>query len=264
MWIGKFIAGMLGYAYAGFFGAVIGLFIGHIIDKQFSSLLNPLSAEQQREIERVFFATVFSLLGKMAKSDGRISEREIGHTEQLMSQMGLSAEHRREAIELFREGAKPEFSVDSVVERFNATCGNRLNLKTMLLNYLISLAIADGDLKASEEAVLQEIAAKLGFSGAMFGRLIDMIRAQSQFRSDQGHRPGAAAANELQTAYQALGVGPESSDSEIKKAYRRLMSENHPDKLMGQGLPEDMIKLATERSQEIRTAYDIIVKHRRG
>jgi DnaJ like chaperone protein len=52
------------------------------------------------------------------------------------------------------------------------------------------------------------------------------------------------------------------SDQEIKRAYRKLMSQYHPDKLIGQGLPEDMLEVATEQAKEIQVAYDLIKKHR--
>ncbi|MEQ9210373.1 MAG: DnaJ domain-containing protein, partial [Pseudomonadales bacterium] len=70
--------------------------------------------------------------------------------------------------------------------------------------------------------------------------------------------------SELDLAYKALGVSSDCSDAELKKAYRKLMSENHPDKLMGQGVPEDMVKMANERSSEISKAYDLIREHRKG
>ena len=64
-------------------------------------------------------------------------------------------------------------------------------------------------------------------------------------------------------AYEALGITEQTSDKDAKRAYRKLMSEYHPDKLMGQGVPDDMIKVATERSQEVQAAYDLIKKSRK-
>jgi DnaJ like chaperone protein len=84
-----------------------------------------------------------------------------------------------------------------------------------------------------------------------------MILNQSRFSGN-----GATSESSIADAYKALGLTSESTDQEIKKTYRKLMSQNHPDKLMGQGLPEDMIKVATERSQEIQAAYDYLKKHR--
>lgn len=267
MWLGKFIFGVLGFALGGLFGGMLGILIGHLIDKRIILAIHQLNPQKQQEVEQVFFATVFSLLGKLAKADGRISEQEIQHAEQLMASMGLTAEHRLEAIRLFKQGAQTDFSVRETIATFNAVCGNRLNLRQMLLNYLVSQAIADKVLAPAEEAVLREIAELLGVPAMFLSRFIEMIKAQTQFRQTHGHgyqQRATVTDNELQTAYRALGVTPDDTNADIKKAYRKLMSENHPDKLMGQGVPEDMVKLATERSQEIQTAYDIIVKSRRA
>ena len=73
---------------------------------------------------------------------------------------------------------------------------------------------------------------------------------------------GGAAANELDRAYQVLGVSPDVDDTTLKRAYRRLMSENHPDKLASKGLPESMREMAEQKTQEITHAYDLIKQAR--
>ncbi|MBT7227587.1 MAG: DnaJ domain-containing protein, partial [Gammaproteobacteria bacterium] len=95
---------------------------------------------------------------------------------------------------------------------------------------------------------------------------IAMIKAQAQFKDSNAGGSGArgqATATQLSAAYTALGVKQSNSDSQIKRAYRKLISDNHPDKLIGQGMPEDMVKLATERTQEIQKAYELIVTSRK-
>jgi DnaJ like chaperone protein len=137
-----------------------------------------------------------------------------------------------------------------------AVCGHTKDLKQVLLVYLIVMALADGHFHPAEEALLGEIAGYLGYDQPTFKRLIEMVLNQSNFGGQ------ANSAEALEGAYKALGVAKENTDAEIKRAYRKLMSQYHPDKLMGQGVPEDMIAMATEQAKEIQLAYDLIKKNR--
>jgi DnaJ like chaperone protein len=139
-----------------------------------------------------------------------------------------------------------------------AVCGHTHSLKQMLLIYLIVMALSDGRVDPAEERLLIDIARHLGYDQAAFKRMLDMVLNQSHFAGDQ-----ATSATALDDAYKALGVSKESSDQEVKRAYRKLMSQYHPDKLMGQGVPEDMIAVATEQAQEVQVAYDLITKSRK-
>lgn len=265
--IGKILGFIFGFFAGGLFLGLVGLFIGHLFDRGYARQQSPMSAEELHRIQASFFNTLFLLLGHLAKADGRISETEIKLTEGLMDHMGLTADHRREAIRLFKSGAEPDFNPDVTLQEFRRLSSRSPNLVRMLLVYLINLAMADGALDDVEANVLRRVAEQLGFSGFAFEQLLRMIQAQNAFAGASGgsysHAQAAPRADELALAYQALGVTASASDAEVKKAYRKLMSEYHPDKLMGQGLPEDMIKAATERSQEIQTAYDIIKKSRK-
>jgi DnaJ like chaperone protein len=136
-------------------------------------------------------------------------------------------------------------------------CGHTRNLKEMLLIYLIVMALADGHFHPAEEELLTDIAGRLGYGREAFKRLMDMVLNQTHFGGGQVSTEAA-----LDDAYKALGVSRESSDAEVKRAYRKLMSQYHPDKLIGQGMPEDMIKMATEQAKDIQLAYDMVKKQR--
>jgi len=205
-----------------------------------------------------FFETAFTLMGHVAKSDGRVSEQEVALTEQLMARLGLSGEHRQEAIALFKRGSSPGFDVDAQLREFSVHCGSHPNLRQMLMVFLFSTAMADGAISAEEHTLLRRIAIAAGFSDAQFEQLLRMFAAQEQF----GGAGAAPRPDALAQAYQALGVEASASDREVKHAYRKLMSQFHPDKLIAEGMPEDMVRIATERTQEIQNAWEVVRKSR--
>jgi DnaJ like chaperone protein len=273
MFYGKVIAGLIGLLVGGLFGLIIGVFIGHSFDKGLARTFGFASPENIARIKSSFFETTFLLLGHLAKADGRISQQEIDHTELIISQMGLDGAQRQRAIALFREGASPTFQLESTLSAFSQACGAQKQLQQTLLLFLISLALADDhsidesealaddhSIDESEQNALQRIAILMGFSPAQLQQLLRMAQAQESFHG----RSGAVASSgiSLQDAYAALGVSEAVTDKELKRAYRKLMSQNHPDKLIAKGVPEDMIKIATAKSQEIHSAYEMIRKQR--
>ena len=253
----KIIGVVAGFYFLGFFGALIGFFAGSYIDRTMaygSGGVNPL---QNAMRQTVFLETVFISMGKLAKADGRVSQLEIEHVEGFMQKLGMTPEHRQQAIGSFKRGADPEFDVAATYQRFMATCGHTKSLKEMLLVYLIVMALADGYFHPAEEGVLYDMAVRLGYDQAMFKHLIGMVLNQSHFAGGQ-----TTSATALEDAYKALGVTKDSTDQEIKRAYRKLMSQYHPDKLIGQGMPKDMVAMATEQAKEIQLAHDLIKKYR--
>lgn len=253
----KLIGIIAGYYFFGFWGALLGYIIGSIVDRARvygSGGMNPLNAAIR---QAVFLETVFISMGKLAKADGHVSQGEIDHVEQFMQKLGMTAEHRLQAIALFKKGADPAFDIGQTYTRFMAVCGHTKNLKDVLLVYLIVMALADGQFHPAEEALLGDIAGRLGYDRETFRQMLDMVLNQAHFGGGQ-----VTTAAALDDAYKALGVSKENTDAEIKRAYRKLMSQYHPDKLIGQGMPEDMIAMATEQSKEIQVAYDLIKKSR--
>ncbi len=253
----KLVCALLGFYFFGFFGALLGYFLGGIVDRSRAygiGGINPLSSGHR---QKVFLETVFILQGKLAKADGHISKQEIAHVEQFFQKLGMSAEHKQNAITQFKQGSGADFDIDPTLREFMAVCGNTHHLRQMLLVYLIVMALSDGSIVPSEERLLISIAHRLGYDESAFRHMLDMVLNQSHFAGGQ-----ATSATALEDAYKALGVSKNSTDQEIKHAYRKLMSQYHPDKLMGQGLPEDMIAVATEQAKEVQVAYDLITKNR--
>jgi DnaJ like chaperone protein len=249
----KLIGVIVGYIFFGFWGALFGWIAGAFLD----GVRRKLSLVHNALRQTVFLETIFISMGKLAKADGHVSQDEIDHVEQFMQKLGMTAEHRLKAIALFKQGADPEFDIKPTYQRFMSTCGHTKNLKQVLLMYLIVMALADGHFHPAEEAVLTEMAGYLGYDQATFKHLVEMVLNQTHFGGGQVNPVQA-----LDDAYKALGVTKDSTDAEVKRAYRKLMSQYHPDKLMGQGVPEDMIAMATEQAKEIQLAYDLVKKNR--
>ena len=268
MIFGKIIAGAIGALVAGVPGALFGVAVGHLFDRGLRHSLLMGSPEQVAALQKLFFETSFLLLGQVAKADGRVSEVEVAQTENIMAQLGVEGNRRNEAIALFKRGAAGDFDLQATLERFREAKAGHSQLGHTLLVFLVSLALADGRIEPEERQALENIAAGLGYSTAAFGRLLKMLEAQSHFHGGQFHQQYGSAeaspADSIADAYAALGVDPDCSDRELKRAYRKLMSQHHPDKLIAQGVPEEMVRLGTEKSQEIQAAYELVRRQRSG
>lgn len=283
IWTGKLIVG--GLAYLIFhhpIAVLIGLVIGHQLDKKAAQIraYNPFRPTPPREREKLneaLMEAVFSILGHLAKADGRVSEREIAQAEALMSRMGLSTEKRRQAIAYFNVGKDANFPLDDAVAKFRHQTRYRKVVVLNFLEMLVSASLADGHLHPAEERILLRVAQGLGIPAAHFQQILSMLMAQAQFsrggyggqgdysryhqqsqQAGSAYRPG----QRLDSAYGVLGLSASASDADVKKAYRKLMSRHHPDKLAAQGLGEEAIRDANEKAAKISQAYEMIKQHR--
>lgn len=266
MIFGKLIGGLLGLFAGGIVGAIIGLLVGHFFDKAFGQALVFDFGADREKLQQLFFETTFSVMGHLAKADGRISEQEIAQAEALIARVGLNSEHRQQAIGYFKRGAQADFELEPVIAKFVNEGGRGHRLPVLLLEFLVSMALADGVVHPAEQEVLNRTASALGINARQFQQLLAMLLAQHDFGRQGQYQQGGQAAprgEALAKAYQALGVEASASDRDIKRAYRKLMSEHHPDKLIAKGVPEDMLKLATETAQEIQAAYELIKQSRK-
>ena len=266
-WNGKLTGGILGLLFWGPFGALLGLFLGHLWDQVGGGLSQGAGFRFGSPDRTVFFNTTFAVMGHLSKVDGRVSREEIQVAEQVMAQLGMNAERRREARAMFSLGKASDFDLADALSAFQAAYGNASQLKMLFLHIQMSAAWADGAVGGAERDVLHEIAQRLRIPEAAF-RQVEAIVAGMANRAHHGHDEGyragprAPSRSELQGAYRALGVAESDSDAVVKRAYRRLISKHHPDKLVSKGLPEDMMRIATERTAEIKASYDLIMASR--
>lgn len=264
-WWGTLLGGTFGYLLGGPLGALLGAALGRRFDKGLQGVGEGVAPGEQERVQTAFFTTTFAVMGHLAKVDGQVTPQEIRLAETVMARMRLDAEMRRAAIGLFNEGKAADFDLDAVIDQFRSECQRRRHLLQMFVEIQLYACYADGAVHAEERRVLLHICDRLGFSRAEFAHLEALVRAAQEFAGAQGQRPGAAPSRDrVAEAYKVLGVPREAGDAEIKTAYRRLMNQHHPDKLVAKGLPEEMIALATEKTQEIKAAYETIKAARGG
>ncbi|AWL10947.1 DnaJ-like protein DjlA [Saliniradius amylolyticus] len=274
---GKLLGTLFGFMFGRIPGAILGFIVGHLFDRGYSQDFNQMgglgrffgqSDDYQRQA--IFFHALFSAMGHVAKADGRVTREEIDIASGLMKQMGLAGDTLKEAQQAFREGKAADFPLIDTLNEFKQSCFSRRDVLQVFLEILIQAAYADGRLDSAEQRVLEKIAQTLGFKRHEFSYLLSVYEAEQRFRSRQrgdGQRRqrqqrSSSDKQSLNDAYQILGVKPSDDMATIKKAYRKLMSEHHPDKLIAKGLPKQAIELSKNKAQDIQAAYEMIKQQR--
>ncbi len=262
-WWGKIIGAFFGHLFGGFWGAIFGALLGHQFDRglnrlPLNSFNSPFNFTSREQVQVVFFRATFHIMGKLAKADGHITPAEIRLAEQVITQLGMSATMRADAIRMFNEGKSDQFDLSSTVQELGAVCRGRPGLLQTFLEIELQAAYADGDLHPAEDQLLIHICSMLGVSENRYRRIERMVQAAHGKRG-QPTNTGPT----LDEAYALLGINSQATASEIKKAYRRLLSQHHPDKLVSKGLPEDMMQIAARKTHAIKQAYEVIKQQRK-
>ena len=261
-WGGKLIGGLIGWAFLGPVGVLAGLALGHLVDAHGNGAGQGAFATPDR---RLFFNITFAVMGHLSKADGRVTAEEIRVAEQVMAELGLDGQSRREAMAQFSAGKAPGFDLTEALAEFQRTYGRVSQLKLLFLQVQMAAAWADGAVSDAEQAVLHEIARRLHIPEDAY-RQVEALVAGMAGRSHRSQGTANHPPNHTQiaSAYRTLGVSESDSDAVVKRAYRRLISKHHPDRLVSKGLPEELMKAATKRTAEIKASYDLIMADRAG
>lgn len=250
------IGAVSGYLIGRFPGLLIGAALGYFVGRSLRhKLLGRLQVVQSQLLE-----STFSIMGALCKADRVVTRDEIRVVESIFDRLHLMGEQREAAKAAFNRGKSPDFELDAAVDRFGQIARGRGPLLQLFLQLQCMAVAADGQVHPAEHQLLVRVARRLGLTDRDVAQLEALLRVASPGAAGGGGAPSRAR---IESAYAALGVTPESSDNEIKRAYRRLMSQNHPDKLAARGLPESMREIAEERTREINSAYDLIKEARR-
>lgn len=276
---GKIIGVVVGLFF-GPVGAIIGLILGHLYDigylDRYLGLYGRYAGDQRANpTQQVFFDTTFAIMGYIAKSDGRVSEKEIAAANQIMAQLGLTGDAKERAIKCFYHGKSAEFDLQKTVSQLRYACMRHPTLLRTFVEIQIYMMNAEGVITPQKRAALQAVCDALGLHGFNFEQYEQQSRAEQNYqryynggyqggsRQQYSGRSSYTSQSQLSDAYKILGVPETAEQAVVKKAYRKQMSEHHPDKLMAKGLPPEMIKLANEKTAQIKKAYELI-KERKG
>lgn len=254
-WQGKALGALVGTLAAGPVGAVCGAFIGHLFDAQSepTGAVSDVSFTTSASVQEAFFCATFQLMGHVAKADGRVSEDDIRAARAMMTELRLGEREVQRAIELFTAGKAADFPLESTLHRLHALCRKRPDLCRMFIQIQLQAALWSGAIENSARHVLRRSCKALDVSAYELVQMEALLRMQ---RASQRSDAAQPAVDRLTEAYQVLGVSHTATDADVTKAYRRLMNQNHPDKLVAKGLPESMMAMAQEKTRQIRAAYE--------
>lgn len=242
----------------------IGDVLGAPIDvagRTVNSVLNLVGLGDE-DLDPASKAMIFEIavLAKMAKVDGRVDKSEIAFMTAKFDDWGLDDDVKRNLKAFFNEQKKDVSDVlqcAGAAARFAALASpddEGIDLRVNIYRDLFLMAAADGELDENETALLRAIPDALGLKDEAFEMM-----AHALFGGDDDENGDAALAE----AYATLGVSPDASDAEVKKAWKKKMAAFHPDKIQGKDLDPEWMELANQKSAEINQAYETIQAARR-
>jgi DnaJ like chaperone protein len=239
---GKVLGGAAGFAIGGPLGAILGTAAGHAVDKMRDSTRE--GGEDATTRRLAFTIGVIVLGAKMAKADGVVRRVEIGAFKEVFH---IPPDEMQNVGRLFNQARRDAAGFEPYARQIGRLFHDNPAVLEELLDGLFHIARADGEVAAAELDFLHQVAAIFGFDEDDWARI----------------RAGNMAPDNADP-FVILGVERKASDAEIKSAHRKLVVENHPDKLVAQGMPQEFIDLANEKLATINAAYDRIREQRQA
>jgi DnaJ like chaperone protein len=244
-WTGKLIGALLGFILTRRpMGVLLGLILGHLYD-QYVARGRAGPGVDPATVRATFFRAAFTVMGHVAKSDGRVSEQDIAAARRIFRQFNLGEADTRAAMEFFTLGKQPGFGAEAMLSELAEACRGRPDVLRMFLEIQMRAALLGDGLQGITRETLIGVASALGIGALEFAHLEALLRFQAYagaYGPGAGPRtaPGGGQSS-LEEAYEILGVAPTASDA---------------DKLVARGLPESMLEVAKQKTQAIQSAWE--------
>ncbi len=256
-WLGRASGALLAGLVVGWIWSPAGLAAGYLFDRR--RRLAPFRERGWESLlvdpeHRLFVIACCACMGHVAKADGRVSRAEIAVAERVFELLELDDDARSRAIRLFTQGKQPGFPLAAICRQVRRRLPSGSALRERFLEYQAAVALADGTLHPAVRACLLRIARGLGQGEQL---LQEILRRAA--------RPGGLQLRPVpQSPYRLLGVSDSASDEEIRRAYRRIVSRHHPDRLQANGLDEVALRAGAGRILVARRAVEAIRREREG
>ena len=248
-WLGKMVGGTIGFALGGPLGAIAGAALGHLMDadnEQQRVLPGGQQMSDQGKAQLTFFVAAFSMLAKLARVDGQVTDEEMVSIRRFMAEdLSLNAESRQMAEKIFYTALNAPQTFDEFAAQFYQQFYDRPELLELMVDILLRVSVADGTMNPNEEAMIETAVRTFRLPDA------DYRKMKSRYVSVSDKY------------YSVLGVNPSDDNETIKKQYRKLVRDYHPDTIASKGLPEEFVNFANDKFREIQEAYEAIQKERR-
>jgi DnaJ like chaperone protein len=244
-WFGKLTFGTMGLLLGGPLGAIAGAALGHhLVDKNDNLTERPVRISWAEQSQAAYFVSMFSILGKLAKVDGRVTTAEIRFMEEFLGGLDIPEEEKQFAKQVFSEAKRSPYSIEDFARQMYEVNMHQPTILLSFMDLLFKLVAADGNVNPAEEAALRKIKEVFRISDQQFNNLKEVY-----FR-------------DVDRYYKVLNSSPDSSKEEIRANYKKLVKDYHPDTIISKGLPEEFVQFATKRFQEIQEAYEKIKQER--
>lgn len=240
-WLGKILGGGVGFIVGGPLGAVLGVTLGHIaLDKGVKATFNALETRQS-----LYFTAVFSMLGKLAKADGRVSQYEIDTIETIMrDSLRLTPQARGFAIRIFNAAKDSPNSFEDYARQLRGVFGRSPEVLASVVELLMVVAHADDAMHPEEERLVLAAVQIFGVEQAF-------QRIKSRF---------GGVPDDVGKYYKILGCQRGDSLEVVIKKYRKLAMEYHPDRIQAKGMSPEFAEVAEEKFKEIQQAREMVEK----